>query len=51
MVCIPKITINHAITDTNLRASETFADIKSVLVKGRDHDVDGLALDLNSVLR
>ena len=28
-----------------------YADIKSVLVKGRDHDVDGLALDLNSVLR
>ena len=27
------------------------ADIKSVLVKDRDHDVDGLALDLNSVLR
>ena len=27
------------------------ADVKSVLVKGRVDDVDGPALDLNSVLR
>ena len=48
---MPKITTNHAITYTNLQASETYTDLKSVLVKGRVDDVDGPALDLNSVPR